>query len=284
MGLDLAVLGILAVWFSRCRCHIVYECADIVSKVYGPAYSAKALRALERWALGRCARVVVTSPLYASEYFVKQQRQPPSRFFLLENKVPNFMPPRRPSDLWTGQRPLCVGYFGLLRDPLAWETMLRWARLAAGGLQMTVRGYPFGIKGIQQDIDGQSNINFGGEYVYPDDLPKMYREIDIVWVTYPRSSTENGDVRWQWPRTNRFYEACYFGKPLVGQTGSADGDMIEAYDIGITIDTAHPEQALDRLLAVSPSDIERWTESLRQLPPQVYMYTDEHRRLLEAVR
>jgi succinoglycan biosynthesis protein ExoL len=283
MGLDLLVLGALAVQLARKRCQIVYECADIVSRLYGSSWTARSLRTVERWALRHCNLIVVTSPRYVSEYFVKQQRQTSERFFLLENKVPHFTPAPKPSAPWDGSRPLRLGYFGLLRDPRAWRIMLAWAQQAPDRLQIIVRGYPFGIEGIQTDIDSRANISFGGEYIYPNDLPDMYVSIDLVWVTYPMPKDPLADPRWQWPRTNRFYEACYFGKPMIGQIGSADGAMIESHDIGLTIDTASPDDALARLQAIRPADLDRWTTNLRQLPAEVYLFRDEHRRLLATL-
>lgn len=283
MGLDLLVLGALAVQLARKRCQIVYECADIVSRLNGASWTARSLRRVERWALGRCDLVVVTSPRYVSEYFVKQQRQTSERFFLLENKVPNYTPAPKPTAPWDGSRPLRLGYFGLLRDPRAWRIMLAWAQEAPDRLQIMVRGYPFGIEGIQADIDGHANISFGGEYVYPDDLPAMYAGIDLVWVTYPMPKDHLADPRWQWPRTNRFYEACFFGKPMIGQLGSADGAMIESYDVGLTIDVAKPDEAVAHLRAISPADLDRWTANLQRLPADVYIFSDEHRRLLATL-
>ncbi len=279
MGLDLLVLGVLAARLSAKRCRIVYECADIVSRLYGPSLAARSLRRLERWALDRCDRIVVTSPHYLSEYFVRQQRQPVDHFFLIENKVAPFMPAARSTAAWDGSRPLRLGYFGLLRDVLAWQIMRTWAQ-PPDGIELIVRGYPFGIAGIQEDIDAQPAITFGGEYVYPDDLPDMYAGVDLVWVTYPLPKDPAADVRWRWPHTNRFYEACYFGKPMIGQTGSADGALIESHDIGLTIDTASPDAAVARLDAIMPADLDRWTANLRRLPRHTYVFSDEHSRLL----
>ena len=282
MGLDLAVLGVFSVWFSRKPCKIVYECADIVSRLYGPSRTSRSLRALERWVLDKCDCVVVTSPQYVSEYFVKEQRQLTERFFLIENKVADFMPTPMPLSTSGGHKPLHLGYFGLLRDPMAWQIMLAWAQSEPERLRLDVHGHPFGIAGIEQDIAAHANIAFGGEYIYPDDLPALYGGVDLVWVTYPKSGKAD-DIRWQWPRTNRFYEACYFGKPMIGQSGSADGDLIEKLDIGLTIDTGQPEAALSRLLAIRPDDLARWTANLLALPPETYLYTDEHQRLLAAL-
>lgn len=284
MGLDLLALGVLATRLARKRCKVVYECADIVSRLYGPSFTSRSLRGVERWALGRCDLVVVTSPRYVSEYFAKLQQQRSERFFLLENKVPAFTPAPIPSPTWDGSRPLRLGYFGLLRDPRAWRIMLAWAQQAPDRLQIVVRGYPFGIEGIQQDIDRHANIAFGGEYVYPDDLPDMYAGVDLVWVTYPMPKDPLADPRWQWPRTNRFYEACYFGKPMIGQAGSADGAMIESHGIGLTIDIARPDEALLRLQSIRPSDLSAWISHLRQLPVDVYAFSNEHRLLLAALR
>lgn len=281
-GLDTALLGLVVQRWRGGGTRLVYECGDITPIMVGRGFGSRLLRWCERRVLAAATRVVITAPAFGSHYFTAVQGVSPSRLLVIENKL-DHMPLREPTGpLWDGRRPLRLGYFGLLRDPLAWQLMLSWARQAPDGLQLIVRGYPFGIPGLREAMAAQPNIHFGGEYVYPDDLPALYGSVDLVWATYPKAANPD-DPRWRWPRTNRFYEACSFGKPMIGQTGSADGELIERYDIGLTVDTAQPVEALARLQAITPSDLARWTANLAALPPSLYLYTDEHERLFAAL-
>jgi succinoglycan biosynthesis protein ExoL len=282
-GLDMALLGLMVHRLHGARTRLVYECGDIRPGMVGRGPGSRLLRRLERRVLAAATRVVITAPAFGSHYFTAVQGVPSSRLFLIENKL-DVMPPRIPAlPPWDGSRPLRLGYFGLLRDRLAWQVMRRWAQQAPQAVQILVRGYPFGIPDLREAVEAQANVHFGGEYVYPDDLPALYGHVDLVWVAYPRPVGEADDGRWRWPRTNRFYEACYFGVPMIGQTGSADGELIEGYDIGLTVDTAAPETALARLQAINPADLARWRANLAALPPELYLYTDEHERLLATL-
>ncbi len=283
-GLDMALLSLMVHGLHGARTHLVYECGDITPIMVGRGRSSRLLRWLERRVLAAAIRVVVTAPAFGSHYFTAVQGVPSSRLFVIENKLDIMLPRPTISPPWDGTRPLRLGYFGLLRDRLAWQIMRRWAQQAPQTLQVLVRGYPFGIPDLREAVDVQPNIHFGGEYVYPDDLPALYGNVDLVWVAYPRSVGDADDGRWRWPRTNRFYEACYFGVPMIGQIGSADGELIERYAVGLTVDTAAPEAALAQLQAIGPADLARWRANLAALPSELYLYTDEHERLLAALR
>lgn len=290
-GLDTALLGAAVKRLRGKSVRLVYECGDITAIMVGKGRASRAMRWAERQVLAVANQIVITSPEFGAHYFAPVQGASASKLFVIENKLDFTSPPAVQAMgaevpgaeccAWDGSRPLRLGYFGLLRDLMAWQIMLAWAQQTPDRLQIDVRGYPFGID--PQDIDRSPNISFGGEYVHPDDLPGLYGGVDLVWVTYPKPQNAAADRRWQWPRTNRFYEACFFGRPMIGQTGSADGALIEAHDIGVTIDTADPAAAIDRLLAIRPADIVRWTVHLRQLPTNAYVLTDEHQRLLAAL-
>lgn len=279
-GLDTALLGMMTKRLRRSGVRLVYECGDITAIMVGKGRFSRALRSAERLTSTAADRVVITSPEFGTNYFVPVQGVPVEKLFVIENKLD--IAPTRPagSSSWNGDRPLRLGYFGLLRDPLAWRIMLAWASQSPDLLSIDVRGYPFGIEGFRNDLERHANVSFGGEYVYPADLPGMYGGVDLVWVTYPKPEDELSDRRWQWPRTNRFYEACYFRKPMIGQTGSADGALIERHDIGLTIDTAKPDEALSRLQAIRPADLDHWAANLLQIPVDCCVASDEHRRLL----
>ena len=47
------------------------------------------------------------------------------------------------------------------------------------------------------------NVKYLGTYKSLDDLPELYRMVDIVWACYHYPSKT--DMNWQWARINRFY-------------------------------------------------------------------------------
>lgn len=282
-GLDMLLLGWLASSLVRKRPRIVYELGDIQSAMLGRSLCYRGLRGLERFLLGRTHLVVVTSEAFVSGYFRGIQGLTPSRYQVIENKMecggPVVSPiPTRHSN---GMSTFRVGYFGVLRCRRSWEILRRAVVKSDGRVQLYVRGIPTAIGSLDDTAEDSPHIDYGGPYLAPDDLPSMYGQVDMVWASYPYQGTGLGN--WRWARTNRFYEACRFQRPMFTQAGTEDGRLVEAMGLGVSVDLADTEAAVERILQVSQADIDRWRENLASLPEQVYVLTDEHEQLIRAI-
>ena len=120
-----------------------------------------------------------------------------------------------------------------------------------------------------------SYIDYDGPYIAPDDFPDMYRQVDVVWIAHymGRSST-------LWNRANRFYEACFFKKPMFAQIGTQDGQVVETLGIGVCIDLRDINGTVDRILNVSEVEFSQWQQNVAHLPTDIYTYTDEHEKIV----
>lgn len=75
-----------------------------------------------------------------------------------------------------------------------------------------------------------TNVSFVGKYNNADKA-ELYKNIDMINSIYGDESLE---VTTALP--NRLYEACLLKKPIISSTGTFLGELIDRYDIGISVD------------------------------------------------
>jgi succinoglycan biosynthesis protein ExoL len=279
-GADVAVLAWIVGLF-RPRLKVVLEVGDIRPIMIERGFRGRLLRALERILLRRLSVLVVTSPRFRDDYFVAQQRALNANVLVVENKVEASFLVRdvsvRPRIRAAG-RPIVIGYYGVIRCRRSWTLLERLSTAAPERFQIIVWGH-LALDEAVSTHRLPAAMTYRGEYRNPDDVPVIYDECDIVWDAYAHAVTHS-----QWARTNRFYEACYFARPLIGQVGTPDGDEIEQRGIGFCVDLGAPDSALEQIMAMSDDDLARWTKASRALDSRVYAYTDEHDELMRRLR
>jgi succinoglycan biosynthesis protein ExoL len=121
-----------------------------------------------------------------------------------------------------------------------------------------------------------------GEYKSPQDLERLYTQVDIVWACYPPIGPRDWNFRWA--RPNRFYESCFFVRPLISREGSCDSADVRKFGIGLCIDDIEPQAAASRISAITAEDLVRWRAAMKEVPRTVYSYTDEVAQLGDALR
>ena len=280
-GLDMLLLGWLA--SLGLKRTLIYEVGDIREVLTGEGFKASLFRFLERFLLARTALLVVTSKAFVTGYFYGVQGFSALNYQVVENKLDqNWLKNLHPQeDLEVRHGLLRIGYFGVLRCRRSWEILKKAAAGGAGRLEVYIRGISRVID--LEEVGDQPYMIYGGPYVSPDELPDLYGQVDLVWACYPYQGSKTGN--WQWAKTVRFYEACFFNKPMLVQAGTEDSRVVEEYDIGLTVDmNDDPGLVKERLYRISEVDLARWKRNLKNLPGDLYLHRDEHRRLAAQIR
>jgi glycosyltransferase involved in cell wall biosynthesis len=96
------------------------------------------------------------------------------------------------------------------------------------------------------------NCFFHGIFSNPDDLPKIYSELDLLLSTYGNSS-EN--VRYAEP--NKLYEAIYFEVPIIVSSGTFLSEKVEKLGIGYSINAQNDDEVINLIKNLT-------TESLQE--------------------
>ncbi len=280
-GVDLLALVRAALTGLRRRPALATEVGDITAILVEQGRRGRVARRLERMVLGSDALLVATSPAYVSNFYVGIQGLDVGRTMVIENKVdPTITPPPAPGVAEGG--PLRIGWFGMLRCEYSWACLRRLAEEAGQDVEIVLRGVPYaGCAQLAEEAAGFANVRYEGRYRVPDELPGMYGGVDLCWMVHhdPDRPYEN----WGWARSNRLYQAGWFGTPIVGQRGKDDAKLVTEHDLGVVVDVTDVAGTIETLKAIGPADLRRWRAALGAMPVTAWALSDEHEALLRRL-
>jgi succinoglycan biosynthesis protein ExoL len=230
---DNALLAIFARWCSGKRLPLAVEIADIQPAMTRASATGRVLRAIERWVLRRTSMLITTSPGFIRHYFepIQQFR---GRVFLLENKVyPStaLRASREPSlQPRAGGQPWVIGYFGAFRCERSLELIAALARALPETVRFVLRGIPNAVDpaAFHQLVAAIPNLEYGGPYAYPADLPSLYAAVDLNWCFDFSVAGENS--RWLLP--NRIYEGGLMHCPALVAAGTETATWVMSRQLG----------------------------------------------------
>jgi succinoglycan biosynthesis protein ExoL len=280
-GLDMALVSIVAgLGMTK---PVILEVGDIRKIQSSKNVIGGLVRIVDRLVVNRCKLLVVTAQGFVDGYYRKTLSiQTPT--MVIENKLEaidtagTIIKLSKESPFIN--RPLRIGYFGLLRCEWSWRVLEAWAVSRPNDIEIEVAGFPVSPKNIPERAKSLANVNFLGEYRSPDDLPALYRNVDLVWGCYPY--TDSDDLNFPLALSNRLYEACYYQRPIINRIGSGNGNLAEQLGIGIGVGGT-VENAIAILNNISRKDMELWRKNIQELPPSIYEYTTEAKDLKQKI-
>jgi succinoglycan biosynthesis protein ExoL len=279
-GLDMLLLACLAKLSLAKRVRIVYEAGDIREAMVGWGPVSQMLRQIECHLARRACLIVVTSPAYVTGYYHGMLGLTGLRYQVIENKLhAGQLPPPASARREKPLGAMRIGYFGLIRCQRSLEVLKQLAAMGNGRIHVYIKGTPLGIGDLAAEVSRSPGIEYGGPYVAPDDLPDMYGQVDLAWIAH-----YHGRTNLAWARANRFYEACYFRVPMVAQVGTVDAQAVESQDLGVCIDLTRLDEAVTAVMGISEAQLARWQQNIAHLPETVYMYSNEHQAVVEAIQ
>lgn len=117
--------------------------------------------------------------------------------------------------------------------------------------------YGFVSPNIQEkDLPQRANVFYHGTYKSPDDLPKIYSNVDVLISTY---DIQSANVRYAEP--NKLYESVYFQCPIVVSSNTFLADKVKRMGIGYEVD-AFDEKEVKALVKEIEST---WQDKVAQL-------------------
>jgi len=281
-GLDMLLLGWAARLFIKKKNKIIYEIGDIRSILIGNNIQSIFLRWLERFLMKYIGLLIVTSEAYVTEYFKKTQGIKNIKYQVIENKIDAKAVDKLLFKKYIKKRNvLTIGYFGLLNCKRSWEILKNVAIQGGKRIEIHVRGMVITPKNLIKDIEKISNISYYGPYIAPDELPIIYGMVDIIWACYPFNKNKIGN--WRWARTNRFYEACFFNKPIIAQKQTEDCKVVEKLQIGLCLDLSNIQKSAEQLLKIDENQLIKWENKIKTIPEDLYIYKFEHKLLYKKL-
>jgi N-acetyl sugar amidotransferase len=282
-GLDMTFLSMLA--GLGLRRPMVIEIGDVREIQLKTGLQGAIVRVFDQLVVSRCDLLIATAPDFVTEYYVKRLGvKIPS--LVLENKLEfeamgdSTAVPLLPRDPLK-ERPIRIGYFGLLRCAWTWSVLSALARARPHDIEIILAGFVTSPADLEVQVKALPNATYLGEYKSPDGLSDLYNQVDLVWACYPPIAENDWNLRWA--RTNRFYEACFFKRPLIARSGSRDAHFVAKHGIGLVLDAETPEELIDQVRNVDHDDVARWANNIGQLPESTYMLTSEVSELKQTM-
>ncbi len=283
-GFDLAFVVVLFKVFSKGNIFIIYEIPDIREVLFSSGILGKSIRFFEKLTIPRINLLVATSPEFITEYFIKIRKIKLQDFRIIENKV-HFDQLSEDFERQTKviSPKIKIGYFGVLRCRASLDCLILLA--SNNQFDIVLQGiFMPSTSDFETRIRHLENIKYLGPYQVPDDLSKIYNNVDIVWAAYPFSNNKVGNHLWA--RTNRFYESLFFHKPLILQKNSADAKRAKILgNIAIEVDLADIKQVAAQLYSVLTFEfLLTARQSLLKIPEHHYLITTEYQNLVMCLQ
>lgn len=279
-NLDILLISWLATLFQSKTIKIVYDVADIRSILVENGLFPTLLRSLERFLLKRVTVVVVASPAYIDGYFIPYQKTE-TTYFVIENKVDKDLLDNQTKSISpiSKKDAITIGYFGMLRCERSLKVLKQLAERSQGNIRIMLRGLFLNTEYFEDEFKSLEFAHYGGPFVYPDDLSEMFKSVDLVWGAHYQTKPNKN-----WAIVNRFYQACYFKRPLIVQAGSQNAKLVNRYNIGLEIDLENPSHAIKRIENIEFSQIDEWQKNMREMPEDIYTFTDEHKQFIKNLK
>ncbi|MES2330159.1 MAG: hypothetical protein V4539_11195 [Bacteroidota bacterium] len=278
-GLDMLFLSVISSLFLKKK--QVVEVGDIREIQVDKSWKGKIYRKIENWFLKRTHLVVVTSSAFLSEYFHGYHSYK-IKGLVLENKLDmdlsireTFLPQQKP----VGEK-IRIGYFGLLRCKWSLKVLTQLVKNYGDRFEVVLAGL-ITHQNEHDEIVALDNTSYLGLYKSPDDLSAIYANVDMIWACY--QPFEENDYNLRWARPNRFYESCFFGKPLFTRNGCQDAFEVKKLNIGYLIDDSDPEITSGKIATITNDNFNIWQNNILSLPPDIFVYTREDLELKETI-
>jgi len=221
---------------SLCQWHkgafLIYEVSDMPGgRWYERKLYRQLINTLEKVFIRHVDKIVLTSPHFNQEGKYDKYK---SKIMILEN-----LPEKRlfAKYMKMNHEDFTVGYFGLVRDKRAMETLIR-ALGNLDGIKVLIAGK--GLEPAYKDIvelgTNHNNVEFRGPFNYENDIVNLYSSVDSVYSVYG-CDNENTNLA----LGNKLYEAIACKLPILVTKGSKMGDFVESNGIGFTVRPDNPD-------------------------------------------
>lgn len=246
-SLDVAMFGIYYI-----KSPYIYEVCDLTELTINNPIIRSLLSTLNKIVVKRSLLTIITSEGFY-DYFNKL---PKEKFYLIPNKVSPDIPNSEFQSRELNQSKIRIGFVGGIRFESIYHFIKACAEYGKNieihlhGIYSTPNVWADKIKNIVSKYD---NIFYHGRFKNPDDLPRIYENLDLLLCAYPPTL----GVKFAEP--NKLYEAIYFRCPIIVSENVFLGDKVNRLNIGYVINAMN-EDAVKKFL--STIDINNYREKV----------------------
>jgi succinoglycan biosynthesis protein ExoL len=279
-GLDTFFIAYIASIMKFKKTRLIYEVGDIRKIFVDKGVIPWIYRQLEKIAIRKAFAIVVTSPLFISEYFRKIQGYKKDNIFLIENK-PEILDYHQSNEVYNRKNKIVIGYFGMIRCERSIEILSKIVE-KNNNFTLYIRGVINNEIVDKFSLNDRDNIIIGSEYESSKDLEHMYKNIDICWTAYPYSKDLTGNQFWA--MTTRFYEAGYFKTPIITRFDGAESSFVRSNKVGITINLSKIDESVQIIESLSKETILKMRRNYLNIEESYFIYNDEHEKIISYLK
>ncbi|MEY6432366.1 hypothetical protein ABC977_08105 [Thioalkalicoccus limnaeus] len=260
---------------------VVLEVGDIREAQVENGLSGRLLRFFEKLVTERCCFLVVTAQGFIEHYYRKMLKSKVD-IVLIENKldfalrhISDEVSTLDSAEQFKG-RPIRIGYFGLLRCAWSLVVLDALARSKPQDVEIIVAGYFMDQTDIVTRFLALPNVFYRGEYrSTPGELEKLYSGADIIWAANPYFGASMNPWVFLLKRTNRFYESCFFRRPMITFEGTGDSAEVLKYGLGFAVEDESVNELVDFIYNEVRENLGVWQRNIASIPETVFLYTSE---------
>lgn len=217
---------------------------------------------LDRVILARAKALLLTSPWFINEYYLKLFPQYADKYHLIENKMPLQQAAavqeyrQQQGQFKLDNARVKLGLIGMIRFP---DQLRAIASLVDSNPNLELHIYGEGETAI---FEGLPRCTIHGSFRSPDDLQQIYDSIDVTLILY-----DNNDINVQWALPNKLYESIAYLKPILCSDNCCLGSVVEEKSFGVACATDKLDEGLGRLL----KDYDSIRETMQKVAPTEYI-------------
>lgn len=252
-GLDTALFAVI---FGKKRKYIYEEC-DMVHTNIKNCIIRYIFEKLDKYIIKNSYKTIVTSEGFLMYHY--KDTKTPKNVVLLPNKLsPKVRACKFARENDFNPSHIKFAFVGALKHP----SINNIARV----ISCNFPNHEFHFYGyIAQTINKKElpqgeNIYYHGEFHSPEDLPKIYSEIDIVIATYDITG-----INARFAEPNKFYESIYFRIPLVVSKETFLEKKVRNFKIGYSVN-AYDEEDVKKLVKNVERTYLKTKEAISKIP------------------
>ncbi|WP_425228630.1 hypothetical protein [Sphingomonas sp.] len=220
---------------------LVYECLDIHRTLLGGSLPARAIQRVEAALLRTVDLLLVSSPAFHREYFVKRPTLA-APALLVENKLLALDGMPVAADAPAAGPPWTIGWFGNLRCRRSFALLSELARRAEGRVRILIAGRasPAVFDDFAASVAAAPHCTYVGPYT-PGQLRELYGQCHFAWgIDYFEEGLNS-----QWLLPNKLYEAAAFGTVPIALRSVETGRWLEGHGAGLLLNDGDPVAQLE---------------------------------------
>jgi glycosyltransferase involved in cell wall biosynthesis len=128
-----------------------------------------------------------------------------------------------------------------------------------------------------QDLKKTGRVFFHGTFINPDDLPRIYSQLDFVVATYDVSG-----INPRYAEPNKLYEAIFFRTPIIVSRDSFLEHKVKELGVGFYVNALDNSDVVSQVGAITPDVYKTFVTNLESIEKESVITSNEE--LIQRVK